>query len=154
MLYFCCVYNKNSIMTDRIKGVVETFFAAIGVLGGFQFIKAVMNRKADRRKNDAEAYNAELEAIRKQYDWLQEKYDAINRKVDELYDHMHRLENENLELVRQKGELELALKESKFYECRRPDDECLKRLPEREICLAKKLLGGYYDKDDSGVADK
>ena len=60
MLYFCCVYNKNSIMTDRIKGVVETFFAAIGVLGGFQFIKAVMNRKADRRKNDAEAYNAEL----------------------------------------------------------------------------------------------
>lgn len=109
-------------MTDRIKGIAETLLTAVGVLGGLRFVKAVLYRRAERRKSDAEAYSIELQVLRQQYDWLQKKYAVINDKVDDLYVRLHRLERENLALEREKGSLELQLKEAKAHECQFLDD--------------------------------
>lgn len=98
-------------MTDRIKSIVETAIAAAGALGGYKFLKVILNRHTDQRRNYADAYNAELDVIRKQYDWLQSKYDALNAKIDELYARQHQLERENLALSKLNNELELKLKE-------------------------------------------
>ena len=43
-------------------------------------------------------------------------------------------------------ELELQLQEARSHVCMVPDDECLKRLPNRTYCRLKRLSQGYYDK--------
>lgn len=120
----------------------------IGALGGWKLVEYILNRKELKRKAIADAVAVETDSLLRRYAAMESEVEKLKNKVDELYKIVHQLENEKLELLRQNMELELALKESKHNECRRPDDECLKRLPARELCLAKKLLGGYYDKDN------
>lgn len=132
--------------------MVETFFIAFGgfitALGGWEFVKHLLNRKTENRKAEAEADNAELETLRKQYDWLQQKYEAVSKKLDGLYAEFRELENRNVELLKRNGELELALKVAQYNVCERPDDECIRRLPSREKCRLKKLLSGEYELGD------
>lgn len=125
----------------------------VGALGGWKLIEYILNRKELKRKALADAIAVETDSLIKRYKAMESEMEKLKQKVDELYKMVHKLENEKLELLRQNMELELALKEAKHNECRRPDDECLKRLPPRELCLAKRLLGGYYDKND-GVSEK
>lgn len=122
--------------------------AVLGALGGWQFVKYVSNWRTERKNAGAESEEKELGVLRKHIDWLEKRYNSLSEKVDDLYKQVRELENEKIELMGKNKELEMALKESRYNECRRPDDECLRRYPQREICLAKKLLGGYYDKDD------
>nr|DAS27121.1 MAG TPA: Golgi-localized syntaxin-1-binding clamp [Caudoviricetes sp.] len=135
------------------KGIWMTALTTIGTLGGFQVVKAWINRKTDRRKEEAETQDKELEILRKHIDWMEKRYKELSTKVDELYKRIHEMENDKIALITRNNELELALKEAKYNECRRPDDECLRRYPQREICMAKKLLGGYYDKEDNEIHD-
>ena len=125
----------------------------IGALGGWKLVEYILNRKELKRKAIADAVAVETDSLLRRYAAMESEVEKLKNKVDELYKIVHQLENEKLELLRQNMELELALKEAKHNECRRPDDECLKRLPPRELCLAKKLLGGYYDKDN-GIFEK
>lgn len=124
----------------------------LGALGGLegirQFMKWWRTRRAEKRVQEAAADNAELETLRKQYDWLQGKYEALNKKVDELYNSIHDLETRNMELLRRNGELELALKIAEWDKCERPDDECIRRLPQRQKCRLKMLLNGTYDDEE------
>lgn len=124
----------------------------LGALGGLegirQFMKWWRTRRAEKRVQEAAADNAELETLRKQYDWLQGKYEALNKKVDELYNSIHDLETRNMELLKRNGELELALKIAEWDKCERPDDECIRRLPQRQKCRLKMLLNGAYDDEE------
>lgn len=124
----------------------------LGALGGLegirQFMKWWRTRRAEKRVQEAAADNAELETLRKQYDWLQGKYEALNKKVDELYNSIHDLETRNMELLKRNGELELALKIAEWDKCERPDDECIRRLPQRQKCRLKMLLNGTYDDEE------
>lgn len=124
----------------------------LGALGGLegirQFMKWWRTRRAEKRVQEAAADNAELETLRKQYDWLQGKYEALNKKVDELYNSIHELETRNMELLKRNGELELALKIAEWDKCERPDDECIRRLPQRQKCRLKMLLNGTYDDEE------
>lgn len=131
----------------------QWFLALLGTMGGWKLIEWFLNRKAMKRKAIADAVAVETDSLIKRYTAMESEMEKLKAKVDELYKMVHQLENEKLDLIKQNMELELALKEAKHNECRRPDDECLKRLPPREICLAKKLLGGYYDKD-LGLSEK
>lgn len=135
------------------KNTIQWVLTAISVLGGWKLIEYFLNRKEIRRKALADAIAVETDSLLKRYSAMESEVEKLKAKVDDLYKMVHKLENEKLELLKHNMELELALKEAKHNECRRPDDECLKRLPPRELCLAKKLLGGYYDKDN-GVFEK
>lgn len=130
----------------------------LGALGGLegirQFMKWWRTRRAEKRVQEAAADNAELETLRKQYDWLQGKYEALNKKVDELYNSIHDLETRNMELLKRNGELELALKIAEWDKCERPDDECIRRLPQRQKCRLKMLLNGTYDDEEQTDDDK
>ena len=129
----------------------------LGALGGLegirQFMKWWRTRRAEKRVQEAAADNAELETLRKQYDWLQGKYEALNKKVDELYNSIHDLETRNMELLKRNGELELALKIAEWDKCERPDDECIRRLPQRQKCRLKMLLNGTYDDEEQTDKD-
>lgn len=120
----------------------------IGTLGGWKLVEYLLNRKEMKRKALADAIAVETDSLLKRYTAMEKEMEKLKSKVDELYKVVHELENEKIDLLRHNMELEIALREAKHNECRRPDEDCLRRLPAREICLAKKLLGGYYDKDD------
>lgn len=140
--------DKNRLRKEMENSAGQWILALIGALGGWKLVEYVLNRKELKRKALADAIAVETDSLLKRYAAMEQEMEKLKTKVDELYKMVHTLENEKLDLIRQNMELELALKEAQHNECRRPDDECLRRLPPREICLAKKLLGGYYDKID------
>lgn len=125
--------------------IIIAIASIITALGGGVFIKFFLTRKAEQRKANAEAYDAELKSLRAQYDWLEKKYEAVSDKLDTLYKEFRSLENRNAELIRKNHELELALKEANYDRCERPDDECIRRLPPRQKCRLKMVLNGTYD---------
>lgn len=138
---------------DRLNGIGGFIVAIVGAFGGIKIVEFIFNRRELRRRAIAEAVSIETDSLVKRYATMENELEKLKDKVDELYKMIHSLEVEKIDLIKKNMELEMALKESKHNECRRPDDECLRRLPPRELCLAKKLIGGYYDKDD-GVPEK
>lgn len=138
--------NKTRKAMENSTG--QWLLTIISTLGGWKLVEYLLNRKELKRKALADAIAVETDSLLKRYATMEKEMEKLKTKVDELYKMVHQLENEKLDLMKQNMELQIALKESQYNECRRPDDECLKRLPPHEICLAKKLLGGVYDKDN------
>lgn len=108
-------------------------------------VKWISNRKTERVIKEVEAEDKQLESLRKQCDWNAKQIDKLNRKIDELYQYIHSLEDERLELMKKNNELELALKIAEYNKCERPDDDCIRRLPQRQKCRLKMLLNGTYE---------
>lgn len=148
---------------------IETYLTAFGglltALGGWEFIRYLINRSTEKRKAEAEADNVELETMRKHYDWtiqsyenrieaLTEKLEKVNRKVDDMYVRMRHLEQENMKLLKRNNELELELKVAQYNVCERPDDDCIRRLPARQKCRLRMLLNGTYEAEDKEAEDK
>lgn len=108
-------------------------------------VKWASNRKTDKKINEVEAEDKQLESLRKQCDWNARQIDKLNKKIDELYQYIHSLEDERLALMKRNNELELALKIAEYNKCERPDDECIRRLPQRQKCRLRMLLNGTYE---------
>lgn len=142
--------NKNKQMENNTG---QWLLTLIGTLGGWKLVEYLLNRKEMKRKALADAIAVETDSLLKRYSAMEKEMEKLKSKVDELYKVVHQLENEKIDLLRHNMELEIALREAKHNECRRPDEDCIRCLPPREICLAKKLLGGFYDKDD-GISEK
>ena len=142
----------------------EIFLSAAGglvtALGGFEFIKYLVNIKSNRRMTEANADIKEIEkderelgvmkqlveSLQQRIEQQDAKIKELNTRMDRLYDQLHEQEKENNELVRENNELRLALKEAEHNVCLRPDDECFKgRMPQRVYCRMKKLAQGDYD---------
>lgn len=113
--------------------------------------KWVASRDTEKRKEEAKAKDMEMETLRKQVDWMQKKYEGVSRKLDDLYEKFRNLEEEKVKLIMENKNLELALKIAEYNKCERPDDDCIRRIPQRQKCRLKMLLNGTYDeltKDD------
>ena len=132
-----------------------TFLAAaaglVTALGGWEFVKYMLNRKSNNRVAEANAFKVEREAIIEDYKRVQGEVDALKKKVDELYEKVHQLEGERLDLIKRNNELELQLKEAEKHVCLQPDDRCLQRLNPDDHCRLRKILRGEYAKDHPGA---
>jgi len=137
--------NKRNVM-DNSTG--EWIVNLVAALGGWKIIEWIVSWREKKRKSIADVVAAETDPLIRRYTTMESEMEKLKAKVDELYKMVHKLEKEKIELLKRNMELEIALKESRYNECRRPDDDCIRRLPQREICLAKKLIGGLYDKND------
>ena len=143
---------------------IGTYLAAAGglvtALGGWEFIRYMLNRRSNSRIAEANAGIKEIEkderelgvmkqlveSLQKRIEQQDEKIKELNGRMDKLYEQLHERERENNSLVRENNELRLALKEAEHNLCVRPDDECFKgRLPKRTYCRLKKLANGDYD---------
>lgn len=144
---------------------VEIFLTAggglIAALGGFEFVKYILNKGSNDRIMAAHAFQEERKAIIEDYNRVQREVDAAKEeirkqgeKIDELYKRVRSLEHERLNLIKENNELKLALKEAEHNICVRPDDECLKRLPPRMYCRLKNLAAGKYDEYYADAEDK
>lgn len=119
----------------------------IGALGGWKFIEWMVNRKANRRRAIAEAVGAETDAFMKRYNALEEEIQRLNKKVDDLYARLHAVETDNLALLRENGELKVALKEAEAKACLRPPRSCLMRISPSISCRELELIRGDYKKE-------
>lgn len=130
---------------------IGTYLAAAGglvtALGGWEFVKYLLNRKSNSRVAEANAFKIEREAIIEDYKRVQGEVDELKKKVDELYKRLHELEGERLDLIKRNNELEIQLKEAEKRVCLQPDDKCLQRLNPNDKCRLRKLLRGEYEKD-------
>lgn len=128
----------------------ETFLTAAGgliaALGGFEFIKYLMNKNSNDRIMAAKAFQEERKTILEDYARIQKEVDRMQELINELRKRVQNLEETRLDLIKENNELKLALKEAEHNVCLRPDDECFKgRMPVRTYCRLKKLAQGDYD---------
>ena len=147
-------------------GNVGTFFSVaaglVTALGGWEFVKHLLNRKTNNRISAANAFEIEYKVLIEDYKRMQQEVEGakkeikdLDKKVDELYKQVHALESERLELMKQNNELRLALKEAEKHVCMQPDDKCLKRLGNAVNCRLRNILRGTYAEDhpDAIVTD-
>lgn len=134
---------------------IGTYLAAAGglvtALGGWEFVKYLLNRKSNRRVAEANAFDIERKAIIEDYKRVQGEVDELKKKVDELYQRLHELEGERLDLIKRNNELEIQLKEAEKRVCLQPDDKCLQKLNPNDHCRLRKILRGEYAKDHPGA---
>lgn len=107
---------------------LNDWLALLGTLGGFEAIRwgvtFWVNRKTNARKEDASADGMEIQnllniikAQTEQIDNQEKRMSARDEKVDFLYRENNKLRSEQLDLIREKHELELRLKEAEIKKC-------------------------------------
>ena len=107
---------------------LNDWLALLGTLGGFEAIRWGItfwtNRKTDARKEDASADGMEIQnllniikAQTEQIDNQEKRMAARDEKVDFLYRENNKLRSESLDMLKEKHELELRLKEAEVKKC-------------------------------------
>lgn len=130
-----------------MNDTIITISSILGAVGGWEAVKYLINRKTNKRVEEANAFKIQREAIIEDYKRVQGEVDELKKKVDELYKRVHILEEEKLSLISENNELRLQLKEAEKHICLQPDDACLQRLNDRPKCRLVGLLRGEYTKD-------
>lgn len=107
---------------------LNDWLAILGAIGGSStitwLITFLANRKTNARKEDASADGMEIQnllniitALETQIDNQEKRMGARDTKVDYLYSENNKLRSEELELIKEKHELELRLKEAELKKC-------------------------------------
>lgn len=132
----------------NIVSILVSIASIITAVGGWRFIRFIMNRNAEKREKEMNLHNREMQHLRDQIDWMYKKYEAVSKKLDDLYVKFRLLEEENIKLLKENSELKVALQVARYNVCERPDDECIRRIPTRQKCRLKMLLNGTYEAED------
>ena len=117
---------------------LNEWLAVLGAVGGTStitwFVTFWVNRKTNARKEDAGADSMEIQnllsiitAQSAQIDNQEKRMGVRDTKVDFLYSENNKLRSDQLELIREKHELELRLKEAELKKC--DVRGCIKRQP-------------------------
>ena len=107
---------------------INEWLAVIGAIGGSSTITWLItfwvNRKTNARKEDASADGMEIQnllniinAQSSQIDNQEKRMATRDAKVDFLYSENNKLRSEQLELIKDRHELELRLKEAEIKKC-------------------------------------
>lgn len=131
---------------ENFTSQYDWLIAFIAALGGWKLINWILNRKEIKRKALAEAISLETDSLVKRYNTMESELEHLKKEVEELQAKVNALQEDKLDLLMRNKELELQLQEAQSHICLVPDDECLKRLPNRTYCRLKRLSQGYYDK--------
>lgn len=137
-----------------ISTVLTAVAGMIGALGGFEFIKWLFNRKSNERIAAAQAFEAEYKSLtvgyKRQEEEIQQNKKEIaelNQRVETLFEKVHKLESDKLQLIQENNTLKLQLKEAEKHVCYQPDDRCIKRLNPNDNCVFRNVLRGGYLQD-------
>ena len=117
---------------------LNEWLTMLGAVGGTStitwFVTFWVNRKTNARKEDAGADSMEIQnllsiitAQSTQIDNQEKRMGVRDTKVDFLYSENNKLRSDQLELIREKHELELRLKEAELKKC--DVRGCIKRQP-------------------------
>lgn len=134
----------------------EILIAIVAALGGWQFVKYMLNLNSNRRMAAAEAYKVEYAALIEDYKRTQKEVDDTKNEVAELkaqvkklYKEIDALKEDRLSLIKENGELKLKLMEAEHNVCMRPDGDCVRRLPARSYCALYQVAEGRLISDEA-----
>lgn len=123
--------------------------AVVAAIGGWQFVKYILNLGSNRRITAAEAVKVEYDNIITEYKRMQRKVDDLEKQMTEMRKEVDSLKNERLDLIKENGELRLKLKEAEHNVCMRPDGDCVRRLPPRAYCALYQVAEGRLISEDA-----
>lgn len=89
--------------------ILEIVVSVITALGGWEAIRYCMNRKTNKRKEEAEADNVEFNVLREAMDFLQTQLKEKEQRFAEQTEIVRKQNLDILELHKEKAQLELQL---------------------------------------------
>lgn len=95
-----------------------------GVLGGWEMLRYLLNRKVNSRKERAEADGIEFQPLRATLEFLQQQLIDKEMRFAEQTKRLREVQDELFAAIRHGNELDLALS---MYRCERI--RCIKRIP-------------------------
>lgn len=93
----------------ELTTIMEMAASAITAVGGWEAVRYMLNRKTNRRKEEAEADNVEFGVLRDAMLFLQTQLKEKEQRFAEQNEVVRRLNADVLEATRQKAQLELQL---------------------------------------------
>ena len=75
-----------------MNDTIITISSILGAVGGWEAIKYLLNRKTNKKVEEANAFKIQREAIIEDYKRVQGEVDELKKKVDELYKRVHIIE--------------------------------------------------------------
>lgn len=109
----------------EINSIIETIAAVVAALGGWEFIKYLMNRKTNKRKEEAEADSVEFNVLKDTVMFLQEQLHEKEKRFCEQTDRLRKIQDESFSLLQEKNKIELELQ---MFRCIKK--KCLNREPQ------------------------
>lgn len=103
--------------------ITELIVAVMGALGGWEAVKYLINRRTNKRKEEAEADSVEFGVLRETVEFLQQQLKEEEVRFADQTNLLRQKQSEVLELTKEKGQLELDLQR---YRC------VVKHCPNRE----------------------
>lgn len=94
--------------------VIEIVATIIGTMGGWEAIKYLLNRKTNKRKEEAEADSVEFGVLRDSMEFLQNQLKEKEQRFAEQTDLVRKQNLDILQLNKDKAQLELELQR---YKC-------------------------------------
>ena len=108
-----------------MSDIAQIIISIIGAIGGWEAVRYLINRKSNKRKEEAEADAVEFNVLRDTMLFLQEQLNEKEQRFAEQTSILRDTQSEVLELTKSKGELELELQR---YRCVVP--KCVNRQPQ------------------------
>ena len=105
--------------------VIEIVATIIGTMGGWEAIKYLLNRKTNKRKEEAEADGVEFGVLRDSMEFLQNQLKEKEERFVNQTDRLRKLQDNYFELLKEKQSIELELQR---FRCVRP--KCAQREPQ------------------------
>lgn len=108
-----------------MSDIAQVIISIIGAIGGWEAVRYLINRKSNKRKEEAEADAVEFNVLRDTMLFLQEQLNEKEQRFAEQTELLRQKQSDVLELTKQLGEVELELQR---YRCVVP--KCGNRQPQ------------------------
>ena len=105
--------------------ILETIMTILTAMGGWEFVKYLINRKSNARISEAEADRAEFQVLKETNEFLQDQLKQKEERFAEQTQIVRKLNAEVLDITQQKASVELDLQK---YRCIRA--KCSQREPQ------------------------
>ena len=92
--------------------IISTVASLIGTLSIWEMVKYFINRKTNKRKEEAEADNAEFQVLRDMIVFLQEQLKEKEERFADQTARLRKTQDENFNLLREKAMLELSIEKN------------------------------------------
>ena len=102
-------------------GIASEIATVVAAIGGFELIKWVVmwiaTRKSTQKKASEEAEAIEIGNEQRRVDWLEKRICERDSKIDSLYIELRAEQQNQLEEIFKRHEVELKFKESEVKKC-------------------------------------
>ena len=110
---------------ETLLTIIGGIATIIGAIGGWEMIKYFLNRKTNKRKEEAEADSVEFGVLRDTVEFLQQQLHDKEERFAAQTDRLRKLQDDYFELMKEKQSIELDLQR---FRCVRP--KCVQREPQ------------------------